>query len=301
MTVRVVYRSYGGENAKGRPPYYSKALALQATLRAVHEADVEIVFINNGPIPDHLVSVMRRHGEIVTLPDVGMRRSFLTGLRLPHKLGWDPDDIAYFCEDDYLHVPEAFVHLKAAAAELDASYFALYGPLLDDEEPGTPVWDLQKIDSEVVYPRGFTPAPPVEAGGWRWKRILSTTSTFGARVGALRADVPIFWQSGLPHRKMYRDYDMCVTYQGYEAYRWGELGRDLVLRGDGALGERARRAALVPFKAAMNVRSHRRPGNRHALVCAAPNLATHLESAFIAPGRDWAEVAAETADWAATA
>ncbi len=292
MAVRVIYRSYGGENDKGRPPYYSKAMALQATLRAVQEAGVEILFINNGPIPEHLVSVMRHHGEIVTLPNVGMRRSFLTGLRLPGQRGWPADDVAYFCEDDYLHKPDAFVALQKAAAGLDASYFALYGPLLDDEDPDVPVWDLQKQDVETVYPKGFTLTPAVDVGGWRWKHILSTTSTFGARVGALGKDVGIFRQSGLPHRKMYRDYDMCVTYQGYEAYPWGDLGRELALRNG------VRQAALVPFKAAMNLRSHRRPGNRHKLVCAAPNLATHLESAFLAPGHDWAALAAETMAWA---
>jgi hypothetical protein len=297
VPLRLVYRSYGGENRKDRPAYYSKKLCLLNALQAADRAGIEVTFINNGPIAEELVALMRPRGEIVTLPDVGMRRSFLTGLRLPGSRGWPADDVVYFCEDDYLHVPDAFTALGAAASALDASYFALYGALLDDEDAAEGIiWDLEKQGSEVVLPRGFHRADPVEVDGVVWKHILSTTSTFGARVGALAKDIGIFRQSGLPHRTMYRDYDMCVTYQGYEAHPWPDLARELVLAGRGSVAERARRAALVPFKTAMNLRSHRRPGNRHRLVCAAPNLGCHMESAFLARGHDWERVARDTAE-----
>jgi hypothetical protein len=297
MALRIVYRSYGGENDKNRPAYYSKKLCLLNALQAADRAGAEITFINNGPVADDLVALMRPRGEIVTLPDVGMRRSFLTGLRLPARRGWPAGDVVYFCEDDYLHVPEAFTALAAAATALDADYYALYGALLDDEDAAAGIiWDLEKQGREVVLPRGFRRADPVEVDGVVWKHILATTSTFGVRVGALARDVGIFRQSGLPHRNMYRDYDMCVTYQGYEAYRWGELARELVLRGPGPLARRARQAALVPFKAGMNLRSHRLPRNRHRLVCAAPNLGCHMEAAFLARGHDWEDVARTTAE-----
>jgi hypothetical protein len=63
----------------------------------------------------------------------------------------------------------------------------------------------------------------------------------------------------------------------------------------GSLVDRLRTVVLVPFKATMNLRARRRPGNRHTLMAASPNLATHLETDYIASGRDWEEVARVTA------
>ncbi len=55
----------------------------------------------------------------------------------------------------------------------------------------------------------------------------------------------------------------------------------------------------MPFKAGMNLRSLRRPGNRRLLMGAAPNLATHIEDGVLPAGHDWAAAAADTAAWAA--
>ena len=57
--LHVVYRSYGGENAKGRPPYYSKLLALTSMVRAAELAGehVHLVFLNDGTIPADRLAV----------------------------------------------------------------------------------------------------------------------------------------------------------------------------------------------------------------------------------------------------
>ena len=51
MRLRIIYRSYGGENMKDRPPYYGKTLALQSLLRAAEAVDADILFMNDGPHP----------------------------------------------------------------------------------------------------------------------------------------------------------------------------------------------------------------------------------------------------------
>ena len=291
MRLRIVYRSYGGENMKNRPGYYTKALALQSFLRAAEAVDAEIVFMNDGPMPEERLALMRDVGEIVTLPGVGMRRSYMTGLRLPARRGWPADDVVWFSEDDYLYAPDALSRLRAAAERLQADYFALYAR--------TDEYDVNPDGPHDWIPRGWAPGPPATVDDQQWVRVLSTASTFGARVGALDADMSIFAQALLPHKKMYRDHDTCVVYQGYEPHDWRQLGRDLVGRAEGDVKTRLREVALAPFKAALNVRSHRRASHSRVLLAAAPNLATHLELAWMAPGTDWQQVAKETAEWAA--
>lgn len=290
MKLRIVYRSYGGENRKDRPAFYSKKLALESMLRAAERAGAEIVFVNDGPVPEERLARMREAGEVVTLPGVGMRGSYVAALRLPDRFGWPDDDLVWFSEDDYLYAPDAFVRLVAAATQLPAQYFALYG--------GTQRYPVAPGVEDVVSPRGWSPGPPVVVDGQSWSRALSTASTFGVGVAALRADLPIFLQGLLPHRTMLRDHDTAVVYQGFEPHRWGGLARDLVGASGAPLRARVREAALVPFKAALNLRSHRRATRRRVLLAAEPNLATHLEIAQLAPGRDWSAVARETAEWA---
>jgi hypothetical protein len=292
MTLRVVYRSYGGDNEKDRPAYYGKPLALRSLLRAAAAVECEIVFLNDGPVSEEVLDLMRGRGEILELPGLGLFGSLMTALRLPQERGWADDDVVYFCEDDYLHTADALVHLEAATERLAADYFALYGTLPAERAAG------QVSDPSHVQPRGWRPAEAL-VGDQEWVRVLGTTSTFGVRVAALRADMSIVRQAKIPHRNMYRDWDVSLAYQGFEPYAWGRLLRDLVLRTPaGSLTDRVRTAVLAPFKMGMNLRSHRRTRNRHVLMAASPNLATHLETEFLATGRDWEQVARETREWA---
>jgi hypothetical protein len=291
MNLRIVYRSYGGDNEKDRPDYYSKPLALRSLLRAADAVACEIVFLNDGPVSDEVLGLMRGRGEIVELPGLGLFGSLMAALRLPLERGWADDDLVYFCEDDYLHTADALVHLRAAAERLQADYFALYGTLPAERAAG------RVSDPSHVQPRGWQ-AGEALVDGQEWVRVLGTTSTFGVRVAALRADMSIVWQARIPHRTMYRDWDVSLAYQGFEPYRWRGLLRDLVLRAPGSARDRVRSAVLAPFKMGMNLRSHRRAGNRHVLMAASPNLATHLETEYLATGRDWEQVARDTRTWA---
>lgn len=292
-TIRVIYRSYGGSNSKDRPEYYSKELALRSLLRAADAIGCEILFLNDGPMPEDILSIMRGRGEIVTLPGVGLFGSVTAAMQLPLDRGWDDETVVYFCEDDYLHTADALEHLQRAATEIDADYFALYGTLPEERAKG------QVSDPTHRQPRGWMPMERT-IGEQKWVRVLGTTSTFGGRVRALRKDMSIVRQAKVPHKNMFRDWDVSLAYQGFRPYHWGDLGRDAVLARPGGLKDRVRTAVLVPFKAAMNLRSHRRPGNRHVLVAASPNLATHLETEYLATGRDWEEVARDTEEWART-
>jgi len=291
--LRLVYRSYGGENWKGRPSFYSKRRALMSFVRAVEQvgSDVEVLFVNDGPVAPEIIEVQRSLGRIIELPRLGLRGSYVFGLRLPVIMGWPDDDVVWYGEDDYLYRPEALARLASAATALpEADYFALYGFPPGSEPEGT---------EAPTLPRGWRGSVAGVVDGVRWERILSTTSSFGGRAGALRADYGIFRFCMVPHKNMLRDHDTCVVVQGYEPHDYAHLARSVVEPGGRSRKEWARDTSLVPFLLATNLRAHRKLANRRLFVAASPNLATHMELGLLSPGHDWAAVAADVDDWEA--
>ena len=135
------------------------------------------------------------------------------------------------------------------------------------------------------------------AGGRVWFNRASIASTFSARVGALRADLPVFLACMRPFRKRYLDHETCLIYQGYVPYH----GRELLfgLPDDFVLSVRSvvRTVVLVPFRIALNLLARRRRA-AHLLYALTPNEATHLEHPVISADRDWEAVAVEVAQWA---
>lgn len=290
--LQVVYRSHGGENHKNRPAYYSKLVALASFLRSLEQAPVEVVFLNDGPVPDDRLRLMEKAGEVVELPSVGMRASHFTALGMGEARGWTDESVVYICEDDYLYQPQALPNLVRAVDQLqDVDYFTLYA--------STPRFDVNSSGKdEFPRPRGWRPAPSQAVDGVDWVSVVSTTSSFGGRVRALRQDRRIHRQATIPYRHRVNDYAASVVSQGYEPYAWADLRRALRLAypyndNTGAL----RGAALVPFRAALNVRSWRRAERRRLLFAPMPNLATHMEDGWVAPGVDWGTTAAEADTW----
>ncbi|MEZ0166398.1 hypothetical protein AB2L27_16675 [Kineococcus sp. LSe6-4] len=274
MGLHVVYRSHGGENSKGRPGWYSKRVGLESFCRALDrvrterpQTRTEVVFLNDGPVPADRLDLMARWGDPVTIDGGSNRRSYLTALGLPRRRGWDGRDLLLLAEDDYLWRPEALVALLDAAGDprhAGADYFAPYG--------------------QAVAGTGL----PV-----RWERLDSTTSTFAARVGALRQDERLLWLCALSGGDF--DHTTCLTLQGRRRFGLRELlEHHAPAEGTPAWRSALRRAYLTGTRAAVDVRSLRRPSRRRVLLGARPALATHMEEGWIAPG-PWEEIAAAPA------
>lgn len=293
--LHVVYRAYGGENAKGRPPYYSKLLALASLVRAVEEAGapVEVVFVNDGPVPSDWLALMQSVGEVVHLPGVGLKRCYLTALSLPRLRRWDGGDLVWFSEDDYLYLPFAFAGLmRAAALCLGYDYFALYA--LIGHRPPYP----GPIVNAVQVPERWQDSEPVLADGHPWRRALSSTSTFGARIAALRQDsylLPLCLASASGSW----DHTTCLVLQGYRPFSGRAVG-EFLMPGVGSMRRRGKLAVAAPVRMALDLAAIRQRRLGRRLLAPNPPLATHLESRFLAVGWDWAQVARETVTWAAT-
>lgn len=294
MTLRLVYRLYGGENRKGRPEYYSKLTCLASFMRAAEAANAEVVVLADGPISDELRALAERGGQVVDLPGgpIGMRGSFVAAIQTPDRFSWPADDVVYFSEDDYLHRVDSLAALAAAAEHLDrASYFALYA--------STPAHPAVAPGATFEIPKDWLERPEAVIDGVRWVNVPSTASTFGARVGALRADLGIIRQGMIPYPTRFLDHEMCLVYQGRFPYTAKEL---FVGRADtnfrSGIKAFASNVFLTPFRVAYQLRALTRRRHPHPLYAADPNLASHMESELLSAGTDWARVAAEADAWA---
>lgn len=294
MRLHLVYRLYGGENLKGRPDFYDKRTSLASFLCAAEVAEADVVILADGPIPDDMRAMAEGRCRIVDLPGgpVGMRASYLAALRFPARAGWSDDDIVYFSEDDYLHDDQAFIALQSAANHIPAAgYFALYAstPRHPSFGPGLP----------HSVPADWVDRPEVIVDGHSWVNVPSTASTFGARVGTLKADMGIFRQGMVPYPSRLLDHETCLVYQGRLPYTPVEL----VLGPENTRFRSGWRAVaanivLTPFRVAYQLRSLTRRRHPHLLYTADPNFASHMEVEFMAPGTDWPDIAHSARVWA---
>jgi hypothetical protein len=293
--LHVVYRSHGGENAKGRPAWYSKQVALLSFLRTARGVErADLVFLNDGPIPQERLTLMREHGRVSAITGGSNRASYLAALRLAVRSDWADDDVVLFAEDDYLWRPDALTSLVATAATARAEYFAPYGVgTHDDIEGRVPQWRRPRTS------RGEDTLP---ADVVRWVPHESTTSTFAVRVGALRQDHALLVLCCLSGGDF--DHTSLLAVQGIPRFRL----RDLVSHHRGASSNPAVRLAravyLTAFRGAVDVASLRTPSRRRRLAAADPAVCTHMEDGWLAPApagrpRYWEDLAAQTLRWAA--
>ncbi|QJY47048.1 hypothetical protein [Pseudonocardia broussonetiae] len=299
--LRVLHRSYGGDNAKPRPEYYSKLLALAALLRAADALDVapELVFINDGPMPDERLRVMERFGEVVPVRRGGSdTNSYREMLADENARTGEPDDLLWLAEDDYLYVPDALRQLVAAAAALPADYFTLYGSrAVDVERSGR---------RPVIRPEPAAEGTGqyVEVGDVAWYRAAATTSTFAITRRALAEDVRLLRHFALTGGAW--DSATCKAIQGFAPFTGQRLRRDFLPFGEVPPAQWPKSVVRGALRVASIPVSVRRPQRRRALLGSDPELILHMEAPDDPPRRlstrtqkiDWAAVAAETAEWA---
>jgi hypothetical protein len=291
--LHIICRSYGGENKKGRPDYYSKHLALSSLVRAfraLKSSHAELIFLNDGPIPPDRLRLMEQSGEVLARSNLGLRGSMRSALALPVERKWHRDDIVWLAEDDYLYLPEAFAGLMSAVESFpDAAYFGLYAQIGSRQpNPDAP--------GEERVPKAWKDSDQVLVENHPWRRALSTTSTFGARVNALVQDQRMMRMVMLSGGAW--DHTTCLIYQGYRPYPLSSLlspFRDVrsvqdLVRTIGAAVARGSLNCYPTLRALGGV-------SKRQLIAPDPALITHLETAYLACGTDWTIFAKDMQSW----
>jgi len=270
------YRVTPGGNGKPRPPWFSRSRALRSFLASCAQAGapVELAFVADGGVPDELADLVAGAGPVLPVRGGSAAKSFrrLLDVAGERETG---DALVWFAEDDYLYRPEALAEVLAAAGTLpEADLFGVYTP--DNAD-----WHRGSASQPGLRP----PEERFDVGGRAWRRAWDSTSTFGLRAAALRADAGLLRlcsRAGGPW-----DHACAAAVQGLAPYPVGALHRDLFLRLSRASAGRAVSRPLV--RAAVDVAARSR--TPRTWVSPVVDLATHAEPGYLSAGTDWAELA----------
>ena len=269
--IHAIYRYTDAENGKARPPYFSKELALTSFVQAVNAAadDVAVTFLVDGAVAPGMVDLMQSVGVLRNGTWSSNRASYAEQLRLARSAD---ADLVWFAEDDYLYADDALVALASAVrAKPDVDWFALSGP--------TPLHrlELRHAQSAVTLPRSrrWPSADPARVGQRGWRRIDSTTSTFGGRPSAVRS---AFWLLRMcPWSGAAWDRTTCLALQGATPYPWRYLLSDLLPASTPARHKTLRVAWRIATRLAVNVAAMTQRRQQAVLVSPAVPLVAHLE------------------------
>jgi hypothetical protein len=176
MRVLAIYRTYDGENAKARLPYYSKLLAFQSFLLSWRQLPSRrlIIAINGPSMPAELLRLYERYADDVRhIAEPGNKHTYRIALDWVDEA--ERGDLIYLAEDDYLYQTSAFPQLVTAAERFpDVDYFTLYDHL--DR--------YTRADDAHLGRREFIRI----AGDRHWRVAESTCSTYAARASTLKRD-----------------------------------------------------------------------------------------------------------------
>lgn len=296
--LHVIRRSTGKVNGKPRPAGMDKVVCLLSLLRAIERVEqdgdvVELVHLCDGRVGGAHGEVIASRGEVVERP-LTLEMSYATAAALPLERGWPAEDLVYLVEDDHLHRPDALrLVLAAARASTGTGYFAFYADT-DGLDPSTGVPPAPPVHAPTQW-RQSTSSLVVE--GWEWRRALAMTSSFLARVSALREDRLIHRFAFRTRGNPARDHVVAVSVQGHRPFTWGRpLQHVLHPDGQGSLEVRVKQSV---WDVVLNVLGIVNRTRHRDILSTRPSLSTHAQAGWLAFGTDWEQVAADTRAWAA--
>ena len=179
--------------------------------------------------------------------------------------------------------------VAAACNDHSYQYFGLYGLIGDRQPNGRP-----HIDSRI--PSEWCERDRYKIGDESWCTGLSTTSTFGVRVGALERDY--FMSNVAMETGGAFDHSICLSYQNYQPFP-----RTFLVSEFRRSSHSIRATVIATVRMVFNVYIEMRRryiGVPHTLLVADPALITHMEEDNMALGSDWARVATDVTLWLQT-
>lgn len=195
--MKIIYRISDSGYNKVKPKYINNRNCLWNAINVFKDADWSIIADNISEETDNMIQQYKSRDHIL-YTSVGHGAGTFN-IALNEALGYDDDEIVYFCENDYLHKPGSQKIIEEGI-NLGADFISLY-------------------DHPDKYINGANPY--VEGGGevtrvmlsesCHWKITNSTTMTFAAKVKTLRKTESIlreYTQGSYP-----RDFDMFIALQ----------------------------------------------------------------------------------------
>lgn len=253
--LHVVYRISDKGNPKPKLPNGGKQHCLENALKIFGAENFHVIADNCTPQTLDALKSAGLKFEVTANGNAGTCRYIFDNVINRYA----PDDNLYLLEDDYLHLPGSREAILEGLAIAD--YVTLY------DHP------------DMYHPDGRGPNPFVHGdmpkcsiyltAHTHWRSIVSTTFTFAAQVKTLLEDRDV-WKNFCTG-KIPADFEAFVTLTGQDdlnaAKRFAKIGR-------------AKLASIL----INNLIFERR---KRLLISPLPSLATHTETAFLAPRIDW--------------
>lgn len=205
MTRVIVYRISSGGYKKEKPDYITKESCFMNMLRELLVLSMDTVpcqlFIVADRCNADLLKFIKSSCHSLKLPsrvpiklietDIGHGAgSFVVGVRtVVSEKSLTDNDVVYFLEDDYLHVPKAFAKIFEIVESNRSAYatgydhpdkYGVFDAASSSFKSANPFVDPtsgSEMATEVIYHNGH-----------HWKRTHSTTMTFATKIKTLKAD-----------------------------------------------------------------------------------------------------------------
>ena len=196
--MKIIYRISDSGYSKVKPKYINNRNCLWNAINTFQEVDFEdwIVIADNVSEETDVIIQGYVPKERIEYVSVGHGAGTFN-LALDKALTFDDNEIVYFCENDYLHLPNSKKVIEEGLNEIGADFVSLY------DHPD------KYIDGANPYVQGGGEMTRVMLStSSHWKVTNSTTMTFASKVKTLRKTENIlreYTQGSYP-----RDFDMFV-------------------------------------------------------------------------------------------
>jgi hypothetical protein len=173
--LNIIYRICDHRNGGTKIPQVNKRQCFLNFIEVFGVDDLAIVADNTS---QGTIDFLSRHVGIIKRTNLGNSGSFLYALQLAFQ--YHDDQLVYLVEDDYLHLP------KSRQCLLEGLQHADYVSLYDHADKY-----MQRSPNPLVKDGGEN-TKVILTATTHWKYTNSTTMTFAAKVGTLKADQAIF-------------------------------------------------------------------------------------------------------------
>jgi hypothetical protein len=189
--------------------------SLNSLIKAIKEYKGEIslhIIYDGKPANKDLVKLARSAGTFEVINLENNSGSFRYAYQLALK--FDKEDIVYFVEDDYFHLPAAIKELKFAFDNICPDYLTLYDHPVRYAEDYKFGLDLP-TKTEIFF-----------AGNHHWRHQESTCMTFASKVETLQEDKELFWR--YTNQEVPEDRELFRRLLGLTGYEKGSPCRSLI-------------------------------------------------------------------------
>lgn len=208
--LKILYRISDGSHPKSKLPHADKFHCLQNCI-SIFGKDDFYVFADNCKLHTmHRLNNLNLQKVVPTSLGNAASWRYVTEYAIEH---FQPNDIVYLLEDDYLHLPDARQVL------LEGIEIADYVSLYDHPDK----YIEAKREGNPLIKKGGEKTKVLLTTSSHWKYTNSTTMSFAVRVKTLAEDKGVWWENTA--QKTPRDFKAFAQLCGHSSFKNQLMGK----------------------------------------------------------------------------